>query len=132
MSQQPSAPPPPPTGEAPPSPPPPSGTSKPSDNTIMLILSYLGLLALIPLLVEKDDSEVQWHAKNGLVITAAVFAYWFLSVVLSFVPFLGLLLIPVGFLVFLGWLIVIILGIVKATSGQRLVIPVLSDLVKKF
>ena len=33
----------------------------------MLVLAYLGLLALIPLLTEKDDKEVQWHAKHGLV-----------------------------------------------------------------
>ena len=37
----------------------------------MLVLSYIGLLALIPLLVKKDDREVQWHAKNGLAIFVA-------------------------------------------------------------
>jgi hypothetical protein len=35
----------------------------------MIVLAYLWLLALIPLLVEKDDREVQWHAKHGLVLT---------------------------------------------------------------
>ena len=39
-----------------------------SDRTIMLVLSYLGILALIPLLMKKDDPEVQWHAKNGLAL----------------------------------------------------------------
>ena len=37
----------------------------------MIVLSYFGLLALIPLLVDKDDPEVQWHAKHGLVLTVA-------------------------------------------------------------
>ena len=37
----------------------------------MIVLSYLGLLALIPLLVEKNDKEVQWHAKHGLVLLVA-------------------------------------------------------------
>ncbi len=36
----------------------PSGAPS-SNRTVMLILSYLGLLALVPLLVEKDDQEVQ-------------------------------------------------------------------------
>ena len=32
----------------------------------MIVLAYFGLLALIPLLMEKEDAEVQWHAKHGL------------------------------------------------------------------
>ena len=55
----------------PPQPPPtPDGSSAPpGDNrAIWIVLSYLGLLALIPLLVERDDQEVQWHAKHGLVL----------------------------------------------------------------
>ena len=76
MSDQEGAPPPaPPTDPpaAPPTPPPapppeappaaPSGGDGVSENrTIMVVLSYLWILALIPLLVEKDDQEVQWHA----------------------------------------------------------------------
>ena len=46
------------------------GSSAPSSNrNVMILLSYLWLLALIPLVVEKDDREVQWHAKHGLVLT---------------------------------------------------------------
>ena len=37
------------------------------NRSIMIVLSYLWLLALVPLLVEKDDREVQWHAKHGIV-----------------------------------------------------------------
>src|SRR5512135_1492660 len=37
----------------------------------MLVLSYLGLLALIPLLAERNDREVQWHARNGLLLFLA-------------------------------------------------------------
>ena len=38
---------------------------------VMIVLAYLWLLALIPLLVEKQDPEVQWHAKHGLVLMIA-------------------------------------------------------------
>ena len=58
-------------------PPPPPESSAPevvsSNRNIMIVLSYLGLLALIPLLVDKEDSEVQWHAKHGLVLFGAEF-----------------------------------------------------------
>ena len=36
------------------------GSGTPSSNrNIMIVLSYLWLLALVPLLTEKDDKEVQ-------------------------------------------------------------------------
>ena len=37
----------------------------------MLVLSYLWLASLIPLFTKKDDSEIQWHAKNGLALAIA-------------------------------------------------------------
>ena len=42
----------------------------------MIVLAYLWLLALVPLLVEKNDPEVQWHAKHGLVLMAAEVILW--------------------------------------------------------
>ena len=38
---------------------------------VMIVLAYLWLLALVPLLVEKQDAEVQWHAKHGIVLMVA-------------------------------------------------------------
>src|SRR3982751_1289325 len=38
---------------------------------VMIVLAYLWALAIVPLLVEKHDPEVQWHAKHGLVLMAA-------------------------------------------------------------
>ena len=56
----------PPPAAPPPAAPPPSGVSP--NRQVMIVLSYIGLLALIPLLSEKEDREVQWHAKHGLVL----------------------------------------------------------------
>ena len=54
-----------------------SGSGAPSSNrNVMIVLSYLWLLALVPLLVEKDDKEVQWHAKHGLVLMVAELVFW--------------------------------------------------------
>src|SRR4029079_829226 len=53
------------------------GTSAPSSNrNVMIVLSYLWLLALVPLLTEKEDREVQWHAKHGIVLMVAELALW--------------------------------------------------------
>ncbi len=47
----------------PPPPPPPPAPVASSNRSVMLVLSYLGILALIPLITEKNDREVQWHAQ---------------------------------------------------------------------
>src|SRR6478672_1296086 len=44
----------------------------PSPNRgVMIVLEYLWALTLVPLLLEKHDAEVQWHARHGLVLMAA-------------------------------------------------------------
>ena len=53
------------------------GSGAPSSNrNVMILLSYLWLLALVPLLTEKDDKEVQWHAKHGIVLMVAELILW--------------------------------------------------------
>src|SRR4029079_10267943 len=58
----------------------PGRVSDPSPNRgVMIVLAYLWPLALVPLLREKGDAEVQWHAKHGIVLMIAelilLFAY---------------------------------------------------------
>ena len=45
-----------------------SPTAVSSNRGVMIVLSYLWILALVPLLTEKEDQEVRWHAKNGIVL----------------------------------------------------------------
>jgi uncharacterized membrane protein len=125
----------------PPSEPPPRKAAPPevvSDNrTVMIVLAYLGLLALIPLLVEKDDSEVQWHAKHGLVLVAAEFivmiALWVLIMVITAISGgLGCILGLLWPLFVLAILVVHVLCIVKGLNGQRFLIPGLSDFADRF
>ena len=49
----------------------------------MIVLSYLWLLALVPLLVEKDDKEVQWHAKHGIVLMVAEIVFWIIVTIVQ-------------------------------------------------
>ena len=113
----------------PPPPPPPPPAPVSSNRSVMLVLSYIGILALIPLITEKEDREVQWNAKNGLVFLVT---YLVLTVGLFMASFVigvvGMLQIPL----WLGYLVLIILGITNAMNGKRFVIPGLSDFADKF
>jgi len=99
---------------------------------VMIVLAYLWPLALVPLLVEKGDAEVQWHAKHGLVLMIAelilVFAYIMMTSIVSLAT-LGLGCVLSLFLVF-GWVAILalhVVAILKGVNGGRLIIPGLSD-----
>lgn len=132
--------PPPPPGPPPayPPPPPPSGGGSVSPNRpVMLVLSYLSILALIPFLVEKEDREVQWHAKHGLVLFGAELILWIALTVFTGMAVLALgsaarLFLLLLQLVWLGILGLHIFLIVKALNGERFKIPQLSDLADRF
>ena len=98
----------------------------------MIVLAYLWPLALVPLLVEKHDPEVQWHAKHGLVLMIAelilLFGYIMMTSLVSLAT-LGLGCVLSLFLVF-GWVAVLalhVVAILKGVNGTRLIIPGLSD-----
>ena len=58
--------------------------AEPSPNrAAMIVLAYLWPLALIPLLVEKDDTEVQWHAKHGIVLMLAEILFLFMFAIVT-------------------------------------------------
>lgn len=115
----------------PPQSPPPTAPSGGDNKTLMLVLSYAWILCLIPLLIEKEDTDVQWHAKHGLVLLGGEIALYVAISVLSLVPVLGCAFVVLLPLIFVGSLAVRIIAIVKATSGERLQIPGLTPLVAK-
>ena len=108
-----------------------------SNRSIMLVLAYLPPFAVIPLLVEKEDPEIHWHAKHGIVLMTAEMLLLLGLVVVALI--LGLMtagfgcvllaLVPIPFLAFL---IMHIIAVVKAFGGKRLIIPVVSEYADKF
>ena len=103
----------------------------------MIVLAYLWPLALVPLLLEKGDAEVQWHAKHGIVLMLAelilLFAYVATTMFVSLAT-LGLGCALSIFIVF-GWVAVLavhVVAILKGVNGTRLIIPGISDYANRF
>lgn len=120
-------PPPPPTGT-----PPPGGGAVSPNRGIMLVLSYLGPLAVIPYAVEKNDPEVQWHSKHGLVLFVAELILSVLFWFLVHIPFLGCL---AAIIIPVLWLVIFIFHIfliIKAVNGERILVPGISEYVNRF
>ncbi len=120
-----------PTGPAMPPAPPSQGTVSPNRN-VMLVLAYLWLLALIPLLTEKEDREVQWHAKHGLVILVLEVIAWVVYFVLSIIPGVGCVIMILLPFIWLLFVVVRVIAVVKAFGGQRFIIPGVSAYADRF
>ena len=133
----PSTPPPPPGGSyVPPPPPPPGAAPAPgSDRTLMVVLSYLGLLALIPYFTKKDDPEVMWHARNGVGLLLLDVVIWVVLFVVQIVAGrivgVGCGVATIGCIVWIGVLVLHIYCIVQGVGGKRPTIPVVTDFAQK-
>jgi uncharacterized membrane protein len=93
----------------------------------MLVLSYLWILALVPYLTEQQDPEVKWHARHGLVLMIAEILLSIVIFILSLIPAVGCVISILWLFAWIGIVVLHILCIVKATSGQRLIIPYVSQ-----
>lgn len=90
----------------------------------MAVLSYIGVLCLIPLLTKKDDAFTFFHAKQGLILFIAEV----ITAFLSSVPFLGWLIWMVGGVV---WFVLSILGIVNVLGGKKKELPIIGQYAEK-
>ena len=103
----------------------------------MLVLAYLPPFAVIPLLAERHDPEIHWHAKHGIVLMTAetlvllglVVVSLVLGVLTGGIGCVLLVLVPIPFLAFV---VLHIVAFVKAFSGKRLIVPFVSHYADKF
>jgi uncharacterized membrane protein len=106
--------------------------SKNDNRGIMIVLSYLWILALVPFLVETEDQDIRWHAKHGLVLFGAeVILFIVLSVLMS-IPVVGCFVAIVWLVISLGVLVLHVVCIVKGIQGKRFLIPQISQFADKF
>ncbi|HEX7833542.1 MAG TPA: DUF4870 domain-containing protein [Thermoanaerobaculia bacterium] len=127
-----------------PPPPPPPGGALPggpsggasSDRTLWVVLAYLGILSLIPYFAKKDDpdQEIRWHAKNGLGLFLVEIVAWGIFMVLGIAlrnSFAGCGIGMIQCVLWIGFLVISIICIIKAINGQRYRIPVVTDFAEK-
>ena len=111
---------------------------QPSPNrAVMIVLAYLWPLALVPLLVEKDDPEVQWHAKHGLVLMIAelllFLAFTTMTTVISLATFgVGCVMGMFGVFIWVAVVALHVAAILKGINGTRLIVPGVSNYANRF
>ena len=132
----PATPPPPGGGSYVPPPPPPGGPApgSSSDRTLMVVLSYLGLLSLIPYLTKKEDPDILWHAKNGMGLLILDVVVWVVLFVLQMIfrnSVVGCGFATISCIVWIGILVLHIYCLIQGIGGKRPNIPMVTDFAQK-
>lgn len=100
-------------------------------NRLMAVLSYLGILVIIPILVTPDSKFVRFHANQGVILLIASLVYGaadrILRFVIGWIPLVGTIIIAVWSLVGVVLFIFAILGIINAAQGKGKELPVIGS-----
>ncbi len=100
---------------------------------VLLILAYIPLLGLIVLAMRTSSREARWHAKNGLLLFAAVGVLAVLATLIGILfPRLSCLYGIVMIFAAGLYTVVLLLSVVKALQGERVIVPGLSKYADRF
>ena len=96
-------------------------------------LAYLFIPAIVFLVLEPYNRNrfIRFHSFQCLFVCAALFAVGIGLSILTFIPFLGLITIPLHFLLGIGSLVLWIILLLKAYQGQMFKLPVIGDMAEQ-
>lgn len=109
------------------------------ENKAIAVLSYIGILFVVPLLIRKESEFAVYHAKQGLVLfiisTISGMVMGLFGAV-AIIPILGLIIFLLVFLVWgvvmLGVFVLMIMGIINVLQGKMKPLPLIGELANKF
>jgi uncharacterized membrane protein len=102
-----------------------SAQHHPEQKTGIALLSYIGPLILVPFLLAKDDIFVKFHIKQGLLLIIGEVAAWMLA--MMFWP-----LFPLAQIANIFFLVLAVVGIIRAARGETKELPFVGHLAKHF
>jgi len=98
------------------------------NNKVFAILAYIGILVLAPIFAAKESKFARFHANQGLVLFIAEVAWVIIYCVLltlfgMIAGGLALMWIFIGSLVWIGFAVFAIIGIIYAAQGNTKPLP---------
>lgn len=97
------------------------------------LLCYLctWVTGLIFLLIEKENKDVKFHAWQAIFLGIAVFAAYLVIMIIGFIPYLGIVAMILNLVVWVGFLVVWIIAMIKAYQGQKWLIPIIGPMAEQ-
>jgi uncharacterized membrane protein len=96
-------------------------------NKVFAILAYVWILFLVPLLAAKDSPFARYHANQGLTLFLAWIFLEVARTILFYIPGVGWILALSLFVVNIGLLVLMIIGIMNAAQGKMEPLPVIGQ-----
>jgi uncharacterized membrane protein len=97
-----------------------------TNQKVMAVLAYLGILIIIPFLMAKNDPFVKYHIKQGLVLVVIEIIVWFIGGMMFWQLWQFLQLIN------LATLILAIIGIVNVINHKESELPLVGQFARHF
>lgn len=102
-----------------------------NENKGISVLSYIGILCLIPLLTKKDSGFAQFHARQGVTLCAISIVgsiiFWILTAIFAKLKVIAILLGIVQWAFSVCILVLAIIGIVNVVNGKAKKLPVIGN-----
>ncbi|MBN1913716.1 MAG: DUF4870 domain-containing protein [Candidatus Omnitrophica bacterium] len=94
---------------------------------IAALLSYLlgAITGIIFYIIEKENKFVRFHALQSILTFGAL---WVLSILVLFIPFLGIIIAP---LIYILEMVLWIILMIKAYQGEKFKLPIAGDIAEK-
>lgn len=100
------------------------------DNKIWAALSYVGILFILPLIINSGSSRYgKYHANQGLILFLTDIVVGIASAILGMIPVLGGIL---SALLSLCLFALMIIGIINAVNGKAKQLPLIGGLLHVF
>jgi len=97
-----------------------------SNNKVMAVLCYFGILWVIPLLTDhKNEPFVKFHINQGILLTIAWVAIWVAGLIIGLIPVLGPI---VNWLARTALFVLMVLGIINSINMEEKPLPVIGTL----
>jgi uncharacterized membrane protein len=94
-------------------------------NKIFAVLAYIGILFLVPLLAAPKSRFARYHTNQGIVLFLATLVVCGGAFVLAFIPIIGCIAAILPFVAMVGALVLMVMGIINAASGQFKPLPLI-------
>ena len=98
------------------------------------MLAYITIIPAIVFLVMEPYNRnrfIRFHSFQSIFFCVAMIAIFIALSIFSFIPFLGLILLPLHLLIWLGSFALWIVLLIKANQGQMWKLPVIGDMAEK-
>ena len=90
-------------------------------------LSYLGILVIVPILVNPDNEFIKFHARQGIALLLFEIGWIFIEFFLRLMPIIRYLAGVISFFVWVGFIALSVIGIVNAIQGEWKKLPIIGE-----